>query len=167
MGFYLLKEMIEKITKTPFEKYLTENFYKPLGMAHTCFNPLNRFNIKEINPTENDTVFRHQVVHGYVHDPGAAMLGGVSGHAGLFSNANDLAIYLQMILQKGEYGGVRYLKESTVNEFTKYQFPENNNRRGLGFDKPALPGQKINPACASASPEKFWSYRIYRNIFLG
>jgi len=153
MGFYLFKEMIEKITKQDFESYLSSSFYKPLGMNHTLFNPLRKFELKSINPTENDTIFRKQIVHGFVHDPGAAMMGGVEGHAGLFSNANDLAIFLQMLLQKGEYAGVRYLSEKTVNEFTKYQFPD--NRRGLGFDKPALPDQKQGNACKSASVESY------------
>jgi CubicO group peptidase (beta-lactamase class C family) len=106
-------------------------------------------------PTENDTIFRKQLIHGDVHDPGAAMLGGVSGHAGLFSDANDLAIILQMLLNNGEYGGKRYFLPATVKEFTKIQFPENGNRRGAGFDKPQITYTPDGPSCRSASPRSF------------
>src|SRR5690606_5552655 len=104
----------------------------------TGFNPLERFTRKEVVPTEHDFYFRHEPIHGTVHDEGAIMLGGVSGHAGLFSNANDLAKLMQMYLDMGTYGGERFISESTLREWTRVQFPENNNRRGLGFDKPNL-----------------------------
>jgi CubicO group peptidase (beta-lactamase class C family) len=89
-------------------------------------------------PTEHDYYLRHEPIHGTVHDEGAIMLGGISGHAGLFANANDLAKLMQMYLDKGEYGGVRYIKSETLDEWTRTRFPENNNRRALGFDKPNL-----------------------------
>ena len=91
------------------------------------------------------------MLYGDVDDQGAAMMGGVCGHAGLFSDANDLATLMQMLLQKGEYAGVRYFNDTTVKEFTRCQFPELNNRRGLGFDKPALTLKDIGPCCKSAS----------------
>jgi CubicO group peptidase (beta-lactamase class C family) len=106
-------------------------------------------------PTEIDTVFRKQLIHGYVHDPGAAMLGGVSGHAGLFSNGLDLAILMQMMLQHGTYAGRRYLDSSTIAEFTRTQFSANNNRRALGFDKPVRGSKGTGPTCPEASAGSF------------
>ncbi len=155
LGFYYLKEIIENVTNQPFDRYVTNTFYKELGLSRTAFNPLNNFMPKEIVPTENDNYFRHQLVHGHVHDPGAAMLGGVSGHAGLFTNAGDLAVIMQMLLQKGEYGGKRYIAESTVGQFTKRQFPLNNNRRGIGFDKPNVDDREHSPSCDGTSANSF------------
>jgi CubicO group peptidase (beta-lactamase class C family) len=114
---------------------------------------LNKFSLNEIIPTENDTVFRRQLVHGYVHDPAAAMFGGVSGNAGVFSNANDLAVIMQMLLNKGSYGGRQYIKPSTVDLFTSMQYP--GNRRGLIFDKPETNLSKPGPCCKDASPLAF------------
>lgn len=151
LGFYLLRMLVEEVTGQEFEAYLKENFYTPMGLSSIGYKPRERFNLQRIVPTELDTAFRMQLVHGDVNDQGAAMLGGVSGHAGLFSDANDLAAILQMFLQKGVYAGTRYLKASTVEEFTKYQFPEKNNRRGLGFDKPSLDPKENGPSCPSAS----------------
>jgi CubicO group peptidase (beta-lactamase class C family) len=130
---YFMKEVLETITKTPLEKYVSDNFYKPLGMYTTGFNPRYRFLKSEIVPTEQDTYFRHTLLQGYVHDQGAAMVGGVSGHAGLFSNASDLAILYQMLLNKGTYGGKTYFKPETVELFTAKQSAV--SRRGLGFDR--------------------------------
>lgn len=153
IGYYFLKDIVEKITKEPIEAYNQINFYDPMGMNRTSFRPLSKFTLNEIAPTENDKVFRKQQIHGYVHDPGAAMLGGVGGHAGLFSNANDMMKLMQMFLQGGEYGGVRYLKKEVLDEFTKCQYcidsvPKNKeeNRRGAGFDKPAFHGEP-GPTC--------------------
>jgi CubicO group peptidase (beta-lactamase class C family) len=106
-------------------------------------------------PTEQDTIFRKQLLRGDVHDPGAAMLGGVSGHAGLFSNAYDLAVILQLLLNNGTYGGKQYFLPSTIKEFTRVQFPGKGNRRALGFDKPALKNTPDGPSCKSASLESF------------
>jgi beta-glucosidase-like glycosyl hydrolase/CubicO group peptidase (beta-lactamase class C family) len=155
LGFYLLRLVVEKLSGKSFPGYLDENFYKPLGLQRTSFNPLNKFPITHIIPTENDIEFRHQLVHGYVHDPGAAMLGGISGHAGLFSNAADLAVIMQMLLQGGSYGGKQYLRPATVKEFTSSQFPGSGNRRGLGFDKPLQKYREDSPACRSASQLSF------------
>lgn len=120
-----------------------------------CFNPLTRFALSDIVPTENDDYFRNQLVHGYVHDPGAAMFGGVAGHAGLFSNAGDLTVIMQMLLQEGEYGGRRYLAPETVREFTKQQFPLDKNRRGIGFDKPDPEIKEDGPTCDSVSNSSY------------
>jgi beta-N-acetylhexosaminidase len=155
LGFYLLKLVIENITGQTLDVYMAEKFYRPLGLTTMTYTPRDRFPLSRIMPTENDTIFRRQLIHGDVHDPGAAMLGGVSGHAGLFSDANDLAIILQMLLNSGEYGGKRYFLPSTVKEFTKVQFPENGNRRGLGLDKPQINYTPDGPTCRSASPNSF------------
>ena len=155
LGFYMLKQSIENLTNQPLENYVDENFYKPLGLQTMGFLPKERFKLSVIVPTENDKYFRKQLIHGYVHDPGAAMMGGVSGHAGLFSNANDLAIIMQMLLQGGEYGGIRYINSNTVHQFTKQQFPLNRNRRAIGFDKPEPEDRDSGPTCESASDFSF------------
>jgi len=151
LGFYLLKQAIENVSNKPLNTFVADEFYRPLGLQYTCFNPLDKFDPAVIVPTEKDDYFRHQLVHGYVHDPGAAMLGGISGHAGLFSDANDLAILMQMLLQGGDYGGRRYLRTGTIEQFTAQQFPLNENRRGLGFDKPEPNERDKGPSCRSAT----------------
>lgn len=153
LGFYLMKEIVEKLSNKSLDKYLKDNFYKPLGLSTICFNPRNYFPLERIVPSENDTVFRKQIIHGDVNDQGAAMLGGVSGHAGLFSNANDLAVLFQMLMNGGEYAGVRYLQDSTIKRFTSYQF--SNSRRGLGFDKQVPDNKHAGPCCKEASTESF------------
>lgn len=136
LGFYIMKAICERITKMPIQQYLIENFYHPLDLQYLGFKPLERFPIQQIAPTEIDNYFRFQEIRGTVHDQGAAMMGGVSGHAGLFSNAQDLAILMQMLLNGGEYGGIRFFKKETIETFTRshYYF----NRRGLAWDKPSL-----------------------------
>ncbi|HEX7366300.1 MAG TPA: serine hydrolase [Pelobium sp.] len=152
LSMYFMKEILETITKTPLEKYVLENFYRPLGMSSTGFNPRYRFLKSQIVPTENDTYFRHTLLRGYVHDQGAAMLGGVSGHAGLFSNASDLAILYQMLLNKGSYGGETYFKPKTVALFTAKQ--SEVSRRGLGFDRFDTESKDGYPS-KYASPQTF------------
>jgi len=153
LGFYLFKQIIEKLTNEPLEDFTAQTFYKPLGLTTMTFRPLEKFPAERIVPTEDDKIFRKQLLQGYVHDPGAAMLGGVSGHAGLFSDANDLAILMQMLLNRGEYGGMRYFNPTTVSLFTKKQ--EEKNRRGLGFDKPEFDPYKLKSTAADASPRTF------------
>jgi CubicO group peptidase (beta-lactamase class C family) len=155
LGFYLLRLVVEQISHQPFDQYLDINFYKPLGLTTMGFKPRDRFSLDLLIPTEYDSEFRKQFVWGDVHDPGAAMLGGVSGHAGLFSNAIDLAVIMQMLLQDGTYGGKQYIKPATIREFTIVQHPEKGNRRGLGFDKPALNRDLDGPTCKNASPGSF------------
>ncbi|MCB9016238.1 MAG: serine hydrolase [Lentimicrobiaceae bacterium] len=155
LGFILLAESFKQITSQDLNVYVQQNFYNRMGLPTMGYLPRERFDLNRIAPTENDTLFRHQLVHGDVHDPTAAMLGGVAGHAGLFSDALDVAVIMQMLLQKGVYGGEVYLDTAVVADFTKVQFAGNNNRRGMGFDKPALiPGQP-GPTCDSASPASF------------
>jgi CubicO group peptidase (beta-lactamase class C family) len=139
----------------PLDEYARLNFYNSLGLTTLGYLPRERFPLTQIIPTEDDGEFRKQLLHGDVHDPGAAMLGGICGHAGVFSNSNDLAIILQLMLNKGVYGGKKYFEESTVEEFTRYQFPLNESRRGLGFDKPLLEYDVKGPNCKSASEESY------------
>ena len=150
MGFYYMPKIVKQITNQSIEDYLNEKFYMPMNLSHICYQPLSHFTREQIAPTENDTVFRMQLVWGDVHDQAAAMFGGVSGHAGLFSNAHDLAALMQMFLDEGVYNGVRYLKPETVRYFTKAPFAaSNDNRRGIGFDK--LPINKKGSCTASKS----------------
>lgn len=154
LGFIMLRKVVENISNQSFESYVNDNFYKPLNLANMVFNPLNKGIEKEkIAPTENDTIFRKQLLQGTVHDPGAAMLGGISGHAGLFSNANDVAVIMQMLLNGGTYGNIRVLKSSTIDLFTKRQTKK--SRRGLGFDKPETDPHKISPTGKNCSPLAF------------
>jgi CubicO group peptidase (beta-lactamase class C family) len=154
--FILAPRVVRSMIDVDFPTYIQNNFYSPLGAASVTYNPAKKYPKKNIVPTEHDYYFRHQPIHGTVHDEGAIMMGGVSGHAGLFANANDLAKLMQMYLNMGEYGGRRYIKEETLREWTKTRFPENNNRRALGFDKPNLKyaGENNNTA-KDASADSF------------
>lgn len=150
LGYYILKEALEREYEKPLNVLVQENFYKSLGADRTSYLPLQTFSKSEIIPTENDTYYRHQLLQGYVHDMGAAMEGGVGGHAGLFANANDIAKIMQMYLQKGYYGGNRFLKGSTLDTFNKRYYEEKKIRRGLGFDKPQLdPDTESTCGCVS------------------
>ncbi len=136
LGFYLWPEILPRLTGMEFEAYLKQTFYHPLGAYTLTFNPLSYFPPNRIIPTERDTFFRMTLLHGRVHDEGAAMLGGVSGHAGLFGSANDLAKLMQMYLNKGMYGGKRFIEAASVDTFTACAFCPAGNHRGLGFDRP-------------------------------
>ena len=153
--FYLLPTIVEELSGQDYLTYINENFYDPLGATTLTYNPAEEFSKERIVPTEHDFFFRKEAIHGSVHDEGAIMMGGVSANAGLFSNANDLAKLMQMYLDKGEYGGRRYISEETIEEFTRYQFPENDNRRGLGFDKPYFERGPNGNAAMSASDSSF------------
>jgi len=146
-------QLIENITGESYLDYLQKHFYQPLGCNTLGYLPMSKGFKNNIVPTEKDTLFRKDLTKGWVHDENAALLGGISGNAGLFGTANDLAIIIQMYLQKGIYDGKRYIKESTLNEFTKIQFPDNNNRRGLGFDKPLINNQELSITKAYPAPE--------------
>ncbi len=136
LGFYIIAKVVEEISEQPFSEYLVDHFYGPLNMRKTTFNPLENFERSEIVPTEKDNYFRFTTVHGEVHDMGAAMLNGISGHAGLFSNAEDLAKLYQMLLNKGHYGGRQFLKPETIKTFTT-RHPR-STRRALGYDMKEL-----------------------------
>ena len=155
LGYYFFKKLIESKYKKQLNNIVEEQFYKRLGMENLGYLPLGRIKPNRIVPTEFDYEFRSQLLKGYVHDMGSAMQGGVSGHAGLFSNANDLAKLMQMYLQNGEYAGEQYLSKEVVNEFTKCQFPNNDNRRGAGFDKPVLEGEEGGTTCQCVSLSSF------------
>jgi beta-N-acetylhexosaminidase len=132
LGFYILKRVAERLLNQELNAFLDQNFYSPLGLSTLGYQPLSRFSKDQLVPTENDTHFRKTLIWGTVHDQGAAMMGGVAGHAGLFSNALDLAILMQMNLQQGQYGGHRFFNTDVVSQFATR--PYENNRRGLGWD---------------------------------
>ncbi|MBS1613300.1 MAG: serine hydrolase [Bacteroidetes bacterium] len=181
--FYILQKIVEKVSGKKLDEYVRDNFYRPMGLAHIGYNPLQRFTASRIPPTEYDTLFRKQVVRGYVHDPGAAMYGGVAGHAGVFSTAFDLAALFQMLLNDGVYNGKEILDSATVKLFTTRQ--SKLSRRGLGFDKPEPDVKKSSPCydgvplsvfghtgftgtCVWSDPENnltyiFLSNRVYPN----
>jgi len=133
VNFMLLQRILEAQAKMPLDQWVSKNLYEPMGLRHLTFRPRERFPGEQIVPTEKDERWRRQLVHGYVHDPVAALFGGVSGHAGLFGNAEDLAVLFQMLANRGEYGGMRFLDRGTIDRFTTAQW---GNHRGLGFDKP-------------------------------
>jgi CubicO group peptidase (beta-lactamase class C family) len=153
LPYYILKKFIEQHYDQPLDELVQQRFYKSLGANYTTYNPRDKFSNTQIVPTEVDDYFRYQEVHGYVHDMGAAMQNGVGGHAGIFSNANDVAKLMQLYLQKGYYGGKRYLKTETLDKFNTCYFCENDNRRGVGFDKPQLSDD--GPTCGCISMTSF------------
>lgn len=138
LSFILYPLIAQRMTGVPFEDYLKSKFYYPLGAYSLTFNPLRFYDNGQILPTEQDTFFRKQLVHGTVHDESAAMLRGISGHAGLFGSANDLAKLATMYKNYGSYGGAQYLKPEVVLEFTRCQYCAEGNRRGLGFERPLI-----------------------------
>lgn len=154
LGYYLFKEALEGTYQKPLDKLADQQFYKSLGADRMTYLPLKKFKKSVIIPTEKDDYYRNQLIHGNVHDMGAAMLGGVAGHAGLFSNANDVAKIMQMYLQKGFYGGRRYLKTETIDKFNTRYYEDKKVRRGLGFDKPQL-DPKVKSTCGCVSDESF------------
>lgn len=153
--FILLTQLLEKLTGQTLDKYVDANFYTPLQLKSIGYRPLNSITFDKIVPSTKEVGFRNQELRGYVHDQGAAILGGVSGHAGLFSNASDIAVIMQLLLNKGEWKGKRYFKKGTVKLFTSYQ--SKKSRRGLGFDKPERDNPKRNDPypSLSASPETY------------
>ncbi len=154
--FYLVPELVDKLTGTSYEEYLSNNFYHPLGAETLMYNPLRLYDRSQIVPTENDTYFRMEQIHGTVHDEGAITMKGVSGNAGLFSNAEDLAKVWRMLLDDGKRDTTQYLRPETIQLFTSTQYPNNENRRGLGFDKPLLEYDST-----SSSVAKDASFRSY------
>jgi len=153
LGYYFVKQIVEDKVDKSLDKYVLNEFYAPMGLRSMRYNPLDYYSAFYIAPTEVDTYFRHQLVRGYVHDMGAAMTNGVGGHAGVFSNATDLAALMQMLLNKGMYGGERYLSEGVIKRYTSCQNCP-SNRRGAGFDRPvtSLDG---GPTCNLVSLKSF------------
>jgi len=153
LGYYYVKEIVEDKHKMLESDYVMKEFYRPLGLPTMGYQPRLRFASSRCAPTENDTKWRHQQLQGDVHDQGAAMLGGIGGHAGVFSNANDVGVMMQLYLNGGTYGGRRYFQSETVNEFIGYQFKD--CRRGVCFDKPDPDPKKGDAACDSISCASF------------
>jgi CubicO group peptidase (beta-lactamase class C family) len=153
--FIFLGKIVEQLSGMSLDEYVHKHFYSRLGMGTTGFLPRKRFDVERIVPTETEPHFRRQTIRGDVHDEGASMFGGVAGHAGLFSNAYDLAILYQMLLDGGEFNGKRYFKESTIRKFTEYR--SSISRRGLGFDKPEKDNKRRKDPYPSelASPQTF------------
>ncbi|GIM49664.1 glycoside hydrolase family 3 N-terminal domain-containing protein [Capnocytophaga stomatis] len=153
LPYYYFKKYIEKKSNISLSEAIQQDFYRGMGAYHLTYFPLERFPLGNIAPSEVDNYFRRQEIRGYVHDQGAAMLGGVGGHAGLFGNADDVAKMMQMFLQKGYYGGEWYLQPQIVNLFNTCMFCSENNRRGLGFDKPQIDGE--GPTCGCVPMSSF------------
>lgn len=153
LGFIMLRKAVEDVSKMPMGKFLDDTYYRPMGLYTMTFKPLEKFPLSQIAPTEDDRYFRQQILQGDVHDMAAAMLGGVSGHAGLFSNSIHLATLMQMLVNGGSYGGHRYLKPETVKTFTT-RHPA-GTRRGIGFDMPQTDWSVTQNVTAKASRETF------------
>jgi beta-N-acetylhexosaminidase len=159
LTFIIAPQIIENLSGQKWYDFVTDSIYRKIGATEMGFNPYKRFGIDRIVPTEYDSLFRKQLLHGTVHDEGAAMLGGISGHAGLFADANDLMKLMELYRRKGDYGGNQIIARNVLEEYTRVQFPGNKNRRGLGFDKPLLNNstlpEKDSYPTRSASPESF------------
>ncbi|MGK0378391.1 glycoside hydrolase family 3 N-terminal domain-containing protein [Patiriisocius sp. Uisw_017] len=153
LPYYLLMKYIEEFFGAKLEDIVQRDIYGPLGANYSTYKPLEKFSKVKIPPTEEDNYFRMQKVQGYVHDQGAAMMGGVSGHAGLFSNANDVAKIMQMYLWKGNYGGKQFISEDVLNDFNTCYYCDDKVRRGVGFDKPQL--EDSGPTCGCVSMASF------------
>lgn len=156
LGFFFLPKIVEMVTNEPFEEYLEENFYKPLNLKHIYYKPLKHIYIDKIAPTEDDDYFRMQQLQGDVHDQAAALMGGVAGHAGLFANARDLAVMMQLLLDEGYANNRQFLSGFTIKKFTSAPFVDNMNRRGIGFDKP-----EVDPSVSYYTPAKQSSMRSF------
>ena len=138
MFYFFLPQLVEKMSGLSFPVFLNAHFYDAMKLDRITFLPKSKFSKSEIVPTEQDSIFRKQLVHGWVHDEAASLMGGISGNAGLFANANSIAPLLQMLLQNGSYQNKKFLKPETINLFSRRTFPKSDNPRGLGFDKPSL-----------------------------
>jgi len=154
LSYFLFKEFIENYYKKNLDELTQERFYKSIGANNMGYLPLHKFPKTSIVPTENDTYYRNQLVQGYVHDMGAAMQGGIGGHAGLFSNTNDIAKLMQLFLQKGFYGGKRYFKSETIDKFNHRYYANEKVRKGIGFDKPQI-NENVKATCGCVSEASF------------
>ncbi len=159
LSVILTPDIVSKIAGIKYTDYLDQQFYGPLGATTMTYLPLKKFSDEQVVPTEYDDYYRKRLIHGSVHDESASVFGGIAGNAGLFSSSNDLAKLVQMYLQSGSYGGKQYLKKSTLETFNTVQFPQNNNRRALGFDKPLIDNEKFDKKsaypCQAATPQSF------------
>lgn len=155
LSFILAPKVVEAITGEKFYDYLERNLYKPLGAGTLTFNPYKQYPLDRIVPTEVDTAFRKQLLHGTVHDEGAAMLGGISGHAGLFGTLNDVAKLMHLYLYDGSYARQQLIAPGVVSSYSKCVYCEEGNYRGMGFDRPNRPGDPNGNAAASAPVSSF------------
>jgi CubicO group peptidase (beta-lactamase class C family) len=155
LAFYLWPEIVENLTGEDFEHYLKNRIYHRLGAYTLTYNPYKNFSLDQIVPTENDTFFRKIQIHGVVHDEGAAMMDGVSANAGLFGTANDLAKLMQMYLNMGEYGGYQYISSQTLKLFTACHYCNEEDRRGLAFDKPPIKNKELGMPAIDAGEDSF------------
>lgn len=153
LGYYFMQKIVEKLSGQSLEEYVHKNFYEPMNIGLT-YNPLKHYEKTQLVPTEIDKEFRNQLIWGYVHDPGAAMMGGIAGHAGLFGNATDIATLMQMLLNNGKIFGKQYLDSAVIKEFTACRFCP-KNRRGLCFEKPAPDKNMESPVPSCCYPESF------------
>lgn len=158
IGYYFINEIIQRLSQKKQDEFVNSSFYNPLGLGNIGYKPRDKWDLNRIVPTEKDNYFRHQLVHGDVHDQGAAMLDGVCGHAGLFANANDLGVMMQLFMQYGIYGGERYFNEAVVKKYTSSPYYiTNKNRRGIGFDKPVRSGGS-GPTCSKCASDKSFGH---------
>lgn len=155
LWFFLIPQLTKQLSGLSFETFLATHFYQPLQLERLTFLPMKSFSKNEIVPTEYDIFFREQLVQGWVHDEAAALMGGVSGNAGLFANAASIAPLLELLLNKGIYKGKKILDPKTVSLFTQKAYPNRNNRRGLGFDKPIIGEKEKAYPSKLASPSSF------------
>jgi beta-N-acetylhexosaminidase len=155
LSFILAPKVIEEITGEPFFEYLDNHLYGPLGAGSLTYNPYKYYPMSRIVATEVDELFRKQLLHGTVHDEGAAMLGGISGHAGLFGTSNDLAKLMHLYLYDGSYAGQQLIAPGVVHDYSKCVFCEQGNYRGMGFDRPNKPGDPNGNAAPSAPESSF------------
>ncbi len=166
MSFYFYPDIVQNITGTEFQQYLGQNFYNRLGAKTLTYNPYRKYSLERIIPTEDDNYFRKTLLHGVVHDEGAAMLDGVSGHAGLFGRANDIAAVWQMYLNEGTYGGERYLSPQTIEKFSVCQFCEQGNYRAIGFDKPMIAYRKAASSVARQATPSSYGHSGFTGTFV-
>ena len=158
LSFFLFPTIIEELSGQPYETFLAEQIYHRLGAWELLYHPRSKFPASRIVPTEYDSLFRKQLVHGYVHDEGAALMGAHAGNAGLFASSNDLLKLIEMYRRMGSYGGEQIIPTEVLREYSSYQFPELKIRRGLGFDKPLLnklDGTSEDYPCPGAPPSSF------------
>ena len=153
LPFYMFKEYIEEHYGQRMDKLVEKEFYAPIGASHLGYLPLQEVDVSQVVPSEVDDYYRHTEIQGFVHDMGAAMQNGVGGHAGLFSNANDVAKVMQMFIQGGSYGGREFFSPSTINHFNTRYYKIDGNRRGIGFDKQQF--EDPGPTCLCASEQSF------------
>ena len=165
LSFLMYPDLVKAKTGQSFDQYLYQTFYQKIGANRLLFKPTQKIDIQEIIPTEEDNNYRHQLVHGTVHDEAAAMLDGISGNAGLFGNANDLAKLLQLYLNEGSYGGEQLIQKTTLQAFTQCQFCDEGNRRGLGFDKPPIEYEEGSGYIAKSASKYSYGHSGFTGTF--